>query len=234
VTVETFTNGDYRRTVTRRYGPWIYTIAGQQATAEGREALTTVADITAFINTALEGRHLLDVTVSTERSGQGAGSQEAPSTEDQINESLADTTTADPAKQYRTDSVGEIVLATGSPLAERRIELSMPYAPDDTFTKVLTDINPDVYTYYAKSSDAKPKAMTYGRTQNRILLGNRNGMNIQVEPERLPNAPFGAYYVSANGVVTQYRTNGTSWTMDSNGIVASTDGLYWGVAGKAS
>ncbi len=234
VTVETYTNGDYRRTVTRRYGPWIYTIAGQQAVAEGRETLTTVSDITGFINTALEGRHLLDVTVSTERSGQGAGSQEAPSTEDQINESLADSNTADPTKEYRTDSVGEIVLATGSPLAERRIELSMPYAPDDTFTKVLTDINPDVYTYYARSSDAKTKAMTYGRTQNRILLGNRSGMNIQVEPERLPNAPFGAYYVSANGVVTQYRTNGTSWTMDSSGIVASTDGLYWGVAGKAS
>ena len=234
VTVETFTNGDYRRTVTRRYGPWIYTIAGQQAAAEGRDALTTVSDITGFINTALEGRHLLDVTVSTERSGQGAGSQEAPSTEDQINESLADSNTADPTKEYRTDSVGEIVLATGSPLAERRIELSMPYAPDDTFTKVLTDINPDVYTYYARSSDAKTKAMTYGRTQNRILLGNRSGMNIQVEPERLPNAPFGAYYVSANGVVTQYRTNGTSWTMDSSGIVASTDGLYWGVAGRAS
>jgi hypothetical protein len=59
-------------------------------------------------------------------------------------------------------------------------------------------------------------------------------MNIQTVPEGLPTEPFGAFYFSANGSVTQYRTNGTSWTMDSNGIVASTDALYWGVAGKSA
>jgi hypothetical protein len=70
--------------------------------------------------------------------------------------------------------------------------------------------------------------------QNKMLLGNRNGLNVQTVPEILPGEPFAPFYLTANGVVTQYRTNGTSWTMDSNGIVASTDALYWGVVGRTA
>lgn len=230
-TVNTYVNGNYRKTVTRRYAPWAQSLYGQQTLAEGRDSITTAAEATSLLNTALSGEYLIDVTVSTERSAPGAGSQEAPPTSDTLNDPLADPDTADPNNGYRTQSVSEIELATGSPLATRRIELSMPYAPDDNFRRTIKTTSPMTYEYRSSTSDAKAKARTFGRSQNRLLFGNRNGMNIQVSPEVLPNAPFGAFFLNANGVVTQYRTNGTSWTLDSNGIVASTDALYWGVAG---
>jgi hypothetical protein len=233
-TVDSYTNGNYRQTVTRRFGPWFQTISGQQSIAEGRNSLTSVSEVNQFLNLALSGEYLLDVTVSTERSAPGAGSQQAPSPEDINNEALADPVTGDPDNGYRTQSVSESELVTGSSGVARRIELSMPFAPDDTFTRRVETISPLSYTYRSVSSDATSKANRYGRAQNRLLFGNRNGMNIQVSPEVLPNEPFGAFYLSANGAVTQYRTNGTSWTMDSNGIVSSTDALYWGVAGKTA
>jgi hypothetical protein len=233
-TVNTYTNRNYRQTVTRRFGPWHKTLAGQQSIAEGRFSLNTAAAVTSFLNRALAGEYLLDVTVSTERSAPGTGSQQAPSPEDINNEALADPVTGDPDNGYRTQSVSESELVTGSSGVARRIELSMPFAPDDTFIRRVETISPLSYTYRSVSSDATSKANRYGRAQNRLLFGNRNGMNIQVSPEVLPNEPFGAFYLSANGAVTQYRTNGTSWTMDSNGIVSSTDALYWGVAGRTA
>jgi len=231
--VHTYTNGDYRKTVTRRYGTWTQTLGGQQTLAEGRDSIQTVDEAVDVLKAALSGLYLLDVIVSTERSFPGAGSQEAPPVADINNEALADPETADPDNGYRTESTSEIEVATGSKQATRRIELSMPYAPDDSFVRITVSSDPKTYSYRSFSSNAKYKASNFGRVQNRLLFGNRNGMNIQVPPEVLPNAPFGAFYLSANGTVTQYRTNGTSWTMDSNGIVASTDALYWGVAGKA-
>lgn len=234
-TVNTYTNGSYKKTVTRRYGPWVYSLAGQQTLAEGRESIQTAAQAESFLESALEGSYLLDVTVNTQRSAPGAGSQEAPADQDINNEELVDTQTADPDNGYTTQSTSQIELATGSPSATRRIELSMPYACDDTFIRTVKSVSPiTTYTYRSVTGDAKVKAGVFGRAQNRLLFGNRNGMNIQVSPEVLPNAPFGAFYLSANGVVTQYRTNGTSWTMDGNGIVASTDALYWGVAGQSA
>jgi hypothetical protein len=234
VTVNTYINGNYRKTITRRYGPWIQTAAGQQAIAESREALTTDTAIAQILDVVYGGITLLDVTVNTVRSAPQAGSQLAPLPEDINNENLADPDTSDPDNGFRTESTSEIELATGSLSATRRIELSMPYAPDDTFVRVVESFNPTVYSYRSFSSNAPAKAKLFGTTQNRLLFGNRNGMNIQTVPEVLPNAPFGAFYLSANGVVTQYRTNGTSWTMDSNGVVASTDALYWGIVGKTA
>jgi hypothetical protein len=233
-TVNTYTNGNYRKTVTRRYGPWINSIAGQQAIAESRESVTTPAGATALLNTIYAGTVLIDVTVNTERAAPGSGTQEAPLPEDTNNEDLADLDTADPDNGFRTESTSEIELAVGSPTATRRIELSMPYAPDDRFVRTIKSFSPITYSYRSISSDAPAKAKLFGITQNRLLFGNRNGMNIQTVPENLPAAPFGPFYLTANGVVTQYRTNGTSWTMDSNGIVASTDALYWGVVGRTA
>jgi hypothetical protein len=233
-TVNSYTNGDYRKTITRRFQPWIYSSAGQQAIAESRESTSTVDAANSILSTIYNGLVLVDVTVNTTRSAPGAGTQEAPLPEDINNENLADSNTADPDNGFRTENTSEVELALGSRTATRRIEFSLPYAPDDRFVRSVKSVSPTTYSYTAFSSDAPTKAKLYGTTQNRILFGNRNGMNIQTVPENLPAAPFGPFYLTANGVVTQYRTNGTSWTMDSEGIVASTDGLYWGVVGRTA
>lgn len=225
------TNGKTKR-VTRRFGPWAETLSGQQSIAEAAANFTSVEQVESYLNFALGGLYLLDVTTEVERSGS-SNAQEAPTEEEAAKEDLAEDS-GDPNNGYSTKSSSEIELVTGSPLAARQIELSMPYAPDDSFTRRIVSTSPLRYCYYSRKSDAKQKARLFGLTQNRILFGNRNGMNIQTVPELVPNAPFAPFYVSANGTVSQYRTNGTSWTMDSNGIVASTDALYWGVAGKTA
>ena len=233
IIVNTYTNGNYQRQVTKRYVPWMSTIPGQTCIAESIDSFTTAAQATAFLSSVIsaDGTYLLDVT--TETSYGTGSSQEAPSEEEVINQQYSEG--GDPDNGFRGESTAEIEVAVGSPTAQRRIELSMPYAPDDTFiARQVPGSDPPTYCYDSKKSDAKEKAALYGRTQNRILFGNRNGMNLQTVPELLPTAPYGIFYVIANGVVTQYRTNGTSWTMDSNGVVASTDGLYWGVVGKTA
>jgi hypothetical protein len=231
IEVYSTTSGNLTKRVTKRYGPWAETISGQQAIANAREAITTVAEAETFLNTLFGGLYLIDVTVETNITGD-RGAQEVPSDEEVAKQDLADD--GDPDNGFTVESTSELELALGSSTATRRIELSMPYAPDDTFTRVIDSPDPLRYCYYSSKSDAESKAALFGRVQNRILFGNRNGMNIQTVPENLPAAPFGPFYLTANGVVTQYRTNGTSWTMDSNGIVASTDGLYWGVVGKTA
>jgi len=225
------TTDNLTKRVTKRYGSWAETISGQQAIANARESITTAAEADAFLNILFGGLYLLDVTIETSVTGD-RGAQEVPSDEETAKQDQADG--GDPDNGFTTESRSELELALGSPTATRRVELSMPYAPDDTFRRQTVSTDPLRYCYYARKSDADAKANLHGRVQNRILFGNRNGMNIQTIPENLPNAPFGTFYLTANGVVTQYRTNGTSWTMDSNGIVASTDALYWGVIGRTA
>jgi hypothetical protein len=123
---------------------------------------------------------------------------------------------------FNGENTTELVYASGSSIGtDRVIEFSMPYQDDD---------------YYGPTGSilrgrAASKAARYGRCQNKLLLGNRYGMNIQLVPEMLPSAPFSPYFVSANGYQVLYRTNGTSWQMDSTGIIVSTDGLFWGAVG---
>jgi hypothetical protein len=106
--------------------------------------------------------------------------------------------------------------------------MTPPYVSDDRFTKSGNK-------YYAFPSNARSTARLYGETQNRLLLGNRYGMNVQTGPDILPAAPFSPVIISANGLSALYRTNGTSWAISADGIVVSSDLLFWGaVAGTGT
>jgi hypothetical protein len=213
--------GEHQQTTTRRYGPWPQSISGQQTLAETRDSIQTAAQANALINTALSGKYLIDTTVSSERTGSRG--QEAPSLAVILNGRLGDG--GDPDFGFTTESTAQLELSVGDPTAQLRVEFQMPYAPDDVFTRVEGG-------YTATPSDAPQKANAFGRVQNRMLLGNRSGMNIQVAPEVLPSDPFAPVFVEAAGTINLYRLNGTSWTMDASGIVASSDAMFWGTAGK--
>ncbi len=129
----------------------------------------------------------------------------------------------DPDNGYKTSASSDLVLSLGSASSQRRIEFSLPYAPDDIFSR-------SGLVFTSTPSDASAKAKKFGIVQNRILLGTRQGMSIQVEPERIPSEPFAPLYIQARSLTALYRINGMSWVMDSNGIIASTDALYWGTA----
>jgi hypothetical protein len=221
------TVGDASKEVTTEYKVASDTQPGQQAIAAIRETLTTAGEAQVVINDAIYGLVFDGTTVRSRRTFSSIVSPailpSRPSPATRINQSYS--SGGDPNNGWRTESKAEIELALGSATAQRRIEFSMPYAPDDFFYKTGG-------FYGSIQSDAPRKAITYGRAQNRLLLGNRNGINLQVAPERLPVAPFDPIYVQAAGLTSLYRANGNQWAFDSSGIVCSTDALYWGVAGK--
>jgi hypothetical protein len=203
-----------------------YTQEGQQELATFIQSLnSTAAEFQADVTPALEQAQILkdqgtQIQIST---GREVGLQQRPSTADRTNAKYAKD--GDPNNGWRVESSSELELAVGSATAQRRIEFSMPYAPDDRFA------GPTGGPFFSIRSDAPQKAQNYGRAQNRLLLGNRTGINIQVAPERMPTAPFDPIYVQASGLTALYRANGNQWAFDSNGIVCSTDALFWGAVG---
>lgn len=149
------------------------------------------------------------------RIGREVNLQRRPNAADRVTEGLGGRT---------VESSSELSLAMGSATAQRRTEFTLPLAPDDTFIKVGG-------TYTSTPSDAPQKAQRYGLVQNRLLLGNRNGVGIQAAPNVLPATPFAPFVISSGGVSALYRTNGLSWTFDAQGIVLSCDALFWGGVG---
>lgn len=219
-TRETIYVNNTSQVTTRVFGHWFRTIQGQQAIAEGRLSFANAAQVSSYINSLID-IGLIQIESRTELQLAGKAVS-APSLADINNATNAKGGTA--GNGYRTESKAELALALGSATAQRRIELSLPYAPDDVFTKSGS-------TYGSVASDAAAKAQLYGKVQNRLLLGNRNGMNIQAAPEILPGAPFAPFVVKSGSTSALYRTNGTNWTFDAQGLVASTDALFWGGVG---
>lgn len=150
----------------------------------------------------------------TQSVGRGAFVESRPSRADRAN-------TAN-AKEEVTESVAEIEFVTGSTESETTQEFTLPYAPDDEIT-YTTGIG-----YGLIKSDAKAKASNYGVVQNALLIGNRYGVSIQTSPDTMPIRPFSPLYIEEGGYIAQYRINGTSYTFNSSGIIASTDALFWG------
>ena len=177
------------------------------------------------VSTTYEG------TTSTITTGRQIGLQERASSSALQN---ATDNGYDPNNGYSTGSQQGLELIYGPSTAMRRIEFSMPYAPDDTFGRTLLNYDSNgnaVYRFYSTPSDAPVKARNFGRIQSRLLFGSRNGMNIQSTPENIPWLPFKKFAISASGSTGVYATNAVSWTMDSSGILVSTDAIFWCAAG---
>jgi hypothetical protein len=240
-TVDTTRNGPFTTVVTKRFGPWLATIPGQQSIAEARDALDTAGKVSTYLNGAVGGRHLIDVTTSTTYSP--AGSQEAPSPLDELSEEFADEDTADPTNGFRTESETGTASAVISGIAGNTGEilgLSLPYADDDTFNFRLESRTDEegnkfyVRCYYSNKSKANQRAATYGRFQLMLVRGSRFGLNLQLPVYAMPTEPLEPVTVaiSESGQRAVYAADAISWTFDANGIVGSMDGLYMGTAGR--
>jgi hypothetical protein len=201
--------------VTSSYVNWGLSQQGQQAIAGigTNAAFTTAQEVADYLNSIANTTVLEDRVIKTNRNRVTASVETRPSASDR----LINSTSA----QNNTESTSELIYATGSALGERIIELSMPYQSDDYYTATGTLVK----------GDAAAKASRYGRCQNRLLLGNRYGMNLQLAPETLPAAPFSPLVVQANGLSALYRVNGTNWQLSSDGVLVSTDALFWGAVG---
>jgi len=113
--------------------------------------------------------------------------------------------------------------------AARSITFKPPFTSSTYYTRVGTSLPPKYQ--YTRGNGAQ-EAKAFGRAQNRLLFGNRYGMNIQLDPDFLPAQPFDPLHVGDRGYMVQYRTNGTCFAFSGDGIMASTDALFWGSVGS--
>lgn len=120
-----------------------------------------------------------------------------------------------------TDTEERFVWVNGLTESETYIELTVPYGSDDY-------IELQGGEYVLVKGDGAAKALNYGRDQNKILLGNRSGVSIQISADIMPPAPLSPIFITAEGITGQYMINGTTYTFDTTGIIASTDAIFWG------
>lgn len=221
VEYETDSASGVSKTLTKRSVSRSQTVSGQQDLATRAQDLDT-----ANLSTSIDGLLTLarrqiyvgaDSNLHTQRQ---YGLQKRPSEAERNN-------TAN-SKPQISESKAEITWITGSTTSTAVTEFTLPYAPDDAISW-----NETTGEFSSTESDAPQKALNYGRIQNALLLGNRNGVSLQLAPEQMPPTPFDPLYLQAGGITGAYRINGTSWAFDSNGIVASTDALLWGAVSAA-
>ncbi|MBU6250971.1 MAG: hypothetical protein KGO47_07395 [Cyanobacteria bacterium REEB417] len=118
--------------------------------------------------------------------------------------------------------------------AETIVRLQPPYSSDDysiyDFTQTGVENGKPLWatSYAVVKGNGQQKALEYARTENRLLFGHRNGAGIQVLPELLPAVPLGPIYIRLNNATALFRTNGTTWNIDPQGVTATTDALFWG------
>lgn len=218
-TVQNSKSGKVTQTYTVDYQAWLFTKAGQKAVADAKVLFLTVSQA---VNFFLNSLSLVFVADQTTLSESGA-TQARPSQAERNNAANADPA-GNPNNGYRVDSQSAVSLITGTLNAKRVISFSLPYAPDDTFSK-------SGGIYISTASDAATKALNYGRIQNKLLIGNRNGMSIQADPDSLPTAPYSPIIIQIEGLSVLYRINAMSWAFNAGGVVVGVDALFWGAIG---
>lgn len=206
------------KTVTRSLVPYINTPFGSESISRMREqidernpggvVLVKYNELAGFAQKLVE--YGSETRIRTERE---FGVQRRPSE--------AERTASANQKAPTVEQEAQTVWAVGSATSQTQVELSPPYAPDDRIVEAGG-------VYSVIKSDADQKALHFARTENRLLLGHRNGVGIQVLPEVLPPVPLGLINIRLNGCTAAFRVNGTTWNIDPQGVTATTDALFWG------
>jgi F5/8 type C domain len=210
-------NGDAVRREVTRYVNWALTSNGQQAINEGRQVLANSGAVANFVNSlvgepAYEGT---EVTVSD----SGPQAQRLPEPADLAGEAYGD---------GRESKIATSTFSFGAVNSQSIATFSLPYTSDSYFNNVVLG----EWVTVDQTARAQSLALNYGRIQNRLRLGNAQGVSLQLPVELLPTRPFDALYLQAGGLTGQYRANGMSWTFDQNGIVGQVDALFWLAIGQ--
>ena len=204
---------DGQKITTTTYKNWALTLGGQQGSASIKELapFTSSSELAAWLNNVSTILVMVDCQVRTQRGRGSSAGQVRPQKSQRLGS----------ATNLRSETTAELAYSLGSSSADRFISFSMPYQSDDYYTSSGVVIK----------GNASAKALRFGRIQNRLLLGNRNGVNLQVPVAKLPAHPFDPVYLSNGSLMVQYRANAINWAFSKDGIVTSVDALYWGVAG---
>ena len=138
---------------------------------------------------------------------------------------------ADPNNDYRTEKKSQIKTVEGAAQpgdAGRLLTLQMPYAPDDTFKKVGSGEN---VSYSVTKSKAPSIAKQFGKTQLKLLRGEREGVTLFGDPRAFPTRPGSQVAINLNGIIASFITSGVQITMNDRGIIGSLDCIYNSIIG---
>jgi hypothetical protein len=192
--------------------------AGQQVVAQ--ELFPVPESLDELLKSILNSYRLIHLSTSVStRTDREFGIQRRPSRSELNNAATI---------KAPLESTSKIEFIYGVETSENVTSYSLPYAPDDRISfNALTN------TYVLVSlSDAEVKARNYGRAQNGLAFGHRNGFSIQLAAPETPPYSLDRIRIDAAGYGSGYVCNGTSWSFDSNGIVCNTDALFVGGIGS--
>lgn len=219
----TVTSTEVTKTVTRKWLAYMFTQQGQQMNATRAYASITMLGNTDRIDFGPElpaAFELIPQEVTEDIViGREFGLQQRPTAADRSNAPAANAT------DEPIEEVTGLAWVSGSSSSESVTEFTLPLAPDDRISW-----NPST-GYSSTPSDAQTKARNYGRVQNRLLLGNRYGMELQLTPTKLPPLAFSPIYLSIDGLVGQYRVNNASWVITPGEVVCGCNAMFWGAVG---
>jgi len=123
------------------------------------------------------------------------------------------------------EQTSETTFIFGDEESENVVNYQVPYSPDD---RIYVD---EDGTLRVERGDAEEKAALFGRSQNALAYGHRNGFSLQLAADQIPPYPLDQIALRASSLTGGYIVNGTSWSFDSNGIVCNTDALLVGGIG---
>jgi hypothetical protein len=131
----------------------------------------------------------------------------------------------------RTEASTELEYIFGGETTRNVRIYDLPLAPDD---QVVYTGGGYPGSWQIIQSDHKQKAIAFGRAQQRMAFGHRNGISIQLPARDMPPYPLDRLAVRGAGLVGAYCVDGISWSFDSNGIVCNADCLAWGGLGTST
>lgn len=202
------------KTVTVRQQASGLTQSGQQISAIEAEASSISGAVSAVVARATTLVNLGSVVEI--RDDNRFGLQRRPSRTERNNSAT---------RKSAVEAVSETTFINGNELSENVTEYSVPYSPDDR-------VSYGGSSYTTAATDAENKARNFGRAQNRLAFGHRNGFSLQLAAPVIPPYPLDRISINASGNSAAYICNGTSWSFDSNGIVCNTDALFIGGIGE--
>jgi hypothetical protein len=219
-----------------------FTIEGQIGVSLAKARLKDIDRTTQYVNAVItSGLVLDDFRVTSSFSGRNT-SESRPALAERIAEGnkqrgATDTVPATDLEDAGTkespaagvgggqNQVVGTVFEYGSVTATRVSAITMPFAPDDIYIG-------EFGSFSLSEADAQARAFNYGKLQNRMRLGSRQGLSIQIPVGVMPVRPFDPMYIQALGLTGQYRANGMVWAFDGNGIIGSVDAMFWGGVGQ--
>jgi hypothetical protein len=253
VMTEYYPAGEGEAQVVTKWDSWLKTIPGQQASASASKKIKNLEEAEYYAHRIVNsGLYLMGQTTEITRRNEPSKKTEEEKTDnpeyvelaparfrmrmpgrtDMANARLGANEYDDRARpsdgdSFRRDEKVQIDWVYGDGDEPRRSTISMPYNSDD-------EVIPQggmLGGWVIVKSTAQEKALRYGRVQNRLTYGYRNGMEIQMTPWKMPGYAFAPLHISIDGLVAQYRVNNPSWVLTAGEAVASCNAIYWGVVG---